>query len=103
MMATRGLSGLSMGVPAGAWRWAALFFLCLALGAAVLAVVSASYVGWMGIMFLAAIGAVASVFLFAVWPKESLSTSDARRVAEAPGAKDHVESNSGQLSTACAR
>jgi len=72
-----------MGVPAGAWRWAALFFLCLALGAAVLAVVSASYVGWMGVMFLAAIGAVASLFLFAVWPKESLSTADARRVAEA--------------------
>jgi len=83
MMATRGLSSLSMGVPAGAWRWAALFFLCLALGAAVLAVVSASYVGWMGVMFLAAIGAVASLFLFAVWPKESLSTADARRVAEA--------------------
>ena len=72
-----------MGVPAGAWRWAALFFLCLALGAAVLAVVSASYVGWMGVMFLAAIGAVASLFLFAVWPKESLSAADARRVAEA--------------------
>jgi len=83
MMATRGLSGLSMGVPAGAWRWAALFFLCLTLGAAALAVMSASYVGWLGIMFLAAIGAVASLFLFAVWPKESLSTSDARRVAEA--------------------
>src|SRR5579864_7913749 len=83
MMATRGLAGLSMGVPAGAWRWAALFFLCLALGAAALAVVSANSVGWMGIMFLAAIGAVASLFLFAVWPKEGFKTADARRVAEA--------------------
>src|ERR1051325_5567226 len=58
MMATRGLSSLSMGVPAGAWRWAALFF-------------------------RAASGACGSLFLFAVWPKESLSTADARRVAEA--------------------
>jgi PAS domain S-box-containing protein len=83
MAATRGISSLSIGVPAGAWRWAALGFLCLALGAAGLAVVSANWVGWMGAMLLAAIGAVASLFFFAVLPKETLSTADARRVAEA--------------------
>ena len=83
MAATRGLSSLSMGVPTGAWRWAALAFLCLALGAAGLVVVKAYLVGWMGAMFLVAIGAVASLFFYAVWPKESLRASDARRVAEA--------------------
>jgi two-component system cell cycle sensor histidine kinase/response regulator CckA len=72
-----------MGVPTGAWRWAALAFLCLALGAAGLVVVKAYWVGWMGAMFLVAIGAVASLFFYAVWPKESLRASDARRVAEA--------------------
>ena len=83
MAATRGISSLSMGVPAGAWRWAALAFLCLALGAAGLSVMTAYWAGWMGAMLLAAIGAVALLFFYAVWPKESLSTSDARRVAEA--------------------
>ncbi len=34
-------------------------------------------------MLLAGIGAVASIFLYAIWPRESLSTADARRVAEA--------------------
>src|SRR5438552_8406459 len=83
MAATRGISSLSIGVPSGAWRWAALVFLCLALGAAGLAVATANWVGWMGAMLLAAIGAVASLFFFAVWPKETLSTTDARRIAEA--------------------
>ncbi|HEY4942226.1 MAG TPA: ATP-binding protein [Rhizomicrobium sp.] len=81
-MATRSL-GTSLGIPAGAWRWAALGFVFLALASAGLAVTSADKVGWAGVMLLAAIGAVASLFLFAVWPKEKLSTADARRVAEA--------------------
>ena len=85
MMATRGLSSLSLGVPAGAWRWAALGFLVLTLASATLAVLTANWVGWMGVMLFAAIGAVASLFLFAIWPKERLSAADARRVAEAAG------------------
>ena len=82
MMATRSL-GSNLGIPAGAWRWAALGFVLLALGSAGLAVATPNAVGWAGVMLLAAIGAVASLFLFAVWPKETLSASDARRVAEA--------------------
>ncbi|HWD28155.1 MAG TPA: ATP-binding protein [Rhizomicrobium sp.] len=82
MMATRGFS-TSFGIPAGAWRWAALGFVLLALAAAVLAVMTPNVVGWTGIMLLAAIGAVGCLFLFAVWPKETLSAADARRVAEA--------------------
>src|SRR6266481_382881 len=83
MMAVRGLSSGNLGIPAGAWRWAALGFVFLALASAGLAVTSADRVGWAGVMLLAAIGAVASLFLFAIWPKEKLSTADARRVAEA--------------------
>src|ERR1700712_2944486 len=82
MMATRSL-GSSLGIPAGAWRWAAWVFVFWALAAAGLAVASPDKVGWAGVMLLAAIGAVASLFLFAVWPKEKLSTADARRIAEA--------------------
>jgi two-component system cell cycle sensor histidine kinase/response regulator CckA len=82
MMATRSL-GTNLGIPAGAWRWAALGFVFLALASAGLAVTSADKVGWAGVMLLAAIGAVASLFLFAVWPKEKLNAADARRVAEA--------------------
>jgi len=83
MTVVRGLSGGSVGVPAGAWRWAALGFLFLALASAALAVVTPNAVGWAGVMLLAAIGAVASLFLFAVWPKDALGAADARRVAEA--------------------
>ena len=82
MMATSSL-GTNLGIPAGAWRWAALGFVFLALASAGLAVTSADKVGWAGVMLLAAIGAVASLFLFAIWPKEKLSNADARRVAEA--------------------
>ena len=83
MTVVRGLSGGSVGVPAGAWRWAALGFLFLALTSAGLAVVTPNTAGWAGVMLLAAIGAVASLFLFAVWPKDALGAADARRVAEA--------------------
>jgi PAS domain S-box-containing protein len=82
MMATR-MFGSNLGVPAGAWRWAALGFVLLALGSAGLAVATPNAAGWAGVMLLAAIGAVASLFLFAVWPKEKLTAADARRVAEA--------------------
>ncbi|HVU21375.1 MAG TPA: ATP-binding protein [Rhizomicrobium sp.] len=84
MMATRGLSITNGGgIPAGAWRWAALGFVFLAIAAAALAVMTPDASRWAGVMLLAGIGAVASIFLYAVWPKESLTTQDARRVAEA--------------------
>src|SRR5277367_5866086 len=76
---THGLYGL----PAGAWRWAALGFVVIALAAAGLAVMAADRAGWMGITLVAGIGAVASLFLYAVWPRESLSGAETRRVAEA--------------------
>src|SRR5450755_278931 len=83
MTLVRGLSSTNLGVPAGAWRWAAIGFLCLALASAGLAIMSADKAGWAGVMLLAAIGAVASLFLFAVWPKEKMNTADAKRIAEA--------------------
>ena len=83
MTLVRGLSSTNLGVPAGAWRWAAIGFLCLALASAGLTIMSADKAGWAGVMLLAAIGGVASLFLFAVWPKEKMNTADAKRVAEA--------------------
>ncbi|HXM00517.1 MAG TPA: ATP-binding protein [Rhizomicrobium sp.] len=82
-MTARSLSLGQYGIPAGAWRWAALGFVVLALASAGLAVATANAAGWMGIVLLAGIGAVACLFLFAVWPRETLGTADARRVAEA--------------------
>jgi two-component system cell cycle sensor histidine kinase/response regulator CckA len=76
---THGLYGL----PAGAWRWAALGFVVIALAAAGLAVMAADRSGWMGIMLVAGIGAVASLFLYAIWPRETLGSAEARRIAEA--------------------
>ena len=83
MMAVRGLTFGNVGVPAGAWRWAAAGFVLLALAAAALAVMTPDAARWTGVMLLAGIGVVASIFLYAVWPKESFNTADARRVAEA--------------------
>src|SRR6201986_1036981 len=84
MMATRGLTiSNGGGIPAGAWRWAALGFVFLAIGAAAMAVMTPAASRWAGVMLLAGIGVVASLFLYAIWPKESLTPQDARRVAEA--------------------
>ncbi len=80
---TRSFAATASGVSAGAWRWAALGFLVLALGAAGLAVLHPGLVGWAGYALLGGIGAVASLLLFAVWPRESMSAADAKRVAEA--------------------
>ncbi|HEY1632673.1 MAG TPA: ATP-binding protein [Rhizomicrobium sp.] len=76
---THGVNGL----PAGAWRWAALGFVALAVASAGLAVAAGNAAGWTGIMLLAGVGAVASLFLYAIWPRESLTGAEARRVAEA--------------------
>ncbi|MDE3116206.1 MAG: response regulator [Pseudomonadota bacterium] len=71
------------GVPAGAWRWAALAFVAAAVAAAALAVAAPDAANWGGLALLAGIGAVASLFLYAIWPREGVSTAESRRVAEA--------------------
>ncbi len=76
---THGINAL----PAGAWRWAALGFVALAVASAGLAVAAGNTGGWTGIMLLAGVGAVACLFLYAIWPRESMTGAEARRVAEA--------------------
>ncbi len=82
-MTVRTLSLGTYGLPAGAWRWAALGFVFLALAAAGLAVGAADASRWAGVALLAGIGAVASLFLYAVWPRETAGAGEARLVAEA--------------------
>jgi two-component system, cell cycle sensor histidine kinase and response regulator CckA len=83
MMASGSILGGNLGLPAGGWRWAALGFVVLAVAAAGLAVATPNVAQWAGVALLCGIGAVGSLFLYAVWPRESLSAADARRVAEA--------------------
>ena len=83
MQASRAISTWTLGVPAGAWRWAALAFAIVALGAAALALTQPDQAGFAGYALLGGIGAVASLLLYAVWPREGLKTEDARRVSEA--------------------
>ncbi len=82
-MTTRTLTLGSYGLPAGAWRWAALGFIVLALAAAGLAVGAPDAARWAGVALLGGIGAVACLFLYAVWPRESLRAGEARLIAEA--------------------
>ena len=77
---------MTFGVPAGAWRWAALGFAALALGSAGLAVIAPNAAGWTGYAVLGGIGAVASLLLYAVWPRHGAAIADAKRVAEAASA-----------------
>jgi signal transduction histidine kinase/ActR/RegA family two-component response regulator len=83
MQASRTISTWTFGVPAGAWRWAALAFGIVALGAAALALTQPDQAGFAGYALLGGIGAVASLLLYAVWPREGLKTEDAKRVSEA--------------------
>jgi len=83
MQDSRAISTWTLGVPAGAWRWAALAFAIVALGAAALALTQPDRAGFAGYALLGGIGAVASLLLYAVWPREGLKTEDARRVSEA--------------------
>ncbi|MBI1328796.1 MAG: response regulator [Alphaproteobacteria bacterium] len=83
MMATRGLNMGTLGLPAGAWRWAALGFVFVALCAAGLAVAAPDSARWAGVALLGGIGAVGSLFLYAVWPRDGISATEARRIAEA--------------------
>ncbi|MES2254265.1 MAG: ATP-binding protein [Pseudomonadota bacterium] len=83
MQASRTISSWTFGVPAGAWRWAALAFSIVALAAAGLALSQPDEAGFAGYALLGGIGAVASLLLYAVWPREGLKTEDAKRVSEA--------------------
>jgi len=79
-------SGMTFGVAAGAWRWAALVFAALAIACACLAVIAPNAAGWTGYALLGGIGAVTSLLLYAVWPRQAGAVADARRVAEAASA-----------------
>jgi two-component system cell cycle sensor histidine kinase/response regulator CckA len=82
MMATRPLIG-TYGLPAGAWRYVSLGLVVLALLAAGIALAAPGASGWAGVALVAGIGAVASLFLYAIWPREAVTSADARRVADA--------------------
>ena len=65
-MAVRSITIGNVGVSAGAWRWAALCFIFLAIAAAALALSTPDAASWAGLMLLAGIGALATIFLYAV-------------------------------------
>jgi two-component system, cell cycle sensor histidine kinase and response regulator CckA len=69
------------GLAPGAWRWAALGLGVLAIAAGVLAIAAPGAASWAGLALLAGIGAVACLFLYAVWPR--MRAAGARRIAEA--------------------
>ncbi len=73
----------SYGLPSGLWRWVAIGLVLIALAGAGVAVASPQASGWIGLILVAGIGAICSIFLYAVWPHGSLRRIEARRVAEA--------------------
>ena len=77
------MTAMGVGVPTGSWRWASLGFVLLALGAAALTVSAPQVAGLAGYALLGGIALVASLFLFAIWPRTKRATEDALRVAEA--------------------
>jgi two-component system, cell cycle sensor histidine kinase and response regulator CckA len=83
MSTTKSIATVSMGVPAGPWRWAALGCVLVALGAAGLAIAAPQIAGIAGHVLLGGIALVALLFLFAVWPRTGRGAQDALRVAEA--------------------
>ena len=83
MNASRSLSAIPVGVPTGAWRWAALAFVLLALAAAGLTIAAPQIAGLAGYALLVGIAALAGLFLYAVWPRTARASQDALRVAEA--------------------
>jgi two-component system cell cycle sensor histidine kinase/response regulator CckA len=85
MSASRSLSEAGLGVPTGAWRWASLSFVLLALGAAALTIAAPQVAGLAGYALLLGIAVVAVLFVFAVWPRGGRAAQDALRVAEAAG------------------
>jgi two-component system cell cycle sensor histidine kinase/response regulator CckA len=77
------LSNHNLGIQPGTWRWAALGFVSLSVAAAVLALLTPHLAGWLGVALLAGIGAMASILLFAIWPRPGERSADMRRVVEA--------------------
>ena len=82
MDASRSLSATPVGVPSGAWRWAAIAFGLLAFAAAVIAVVMPQ-TGVAGFAVLIGIALISLFLIYAIWPRGSRATQDALRVAEA--------------------
>ena len=82
MDASRSLSATPIGVPSGAWRWAAIAFGLLAFAAAVIAVVMPQ-TGVAGFAVLIGIALISLFLIYAIWPRGSRATQDALRVAEA--------------------
>ena len=85
MSASKSLSEAGLGVPTGAWRWASLAFILLALIAAGLTLAAPQVAGLAGYALLLGIAVVAVLFVFAIWPRGGGATRDALRVAEAAG------------------
>ena len=83
MSVSRSLSEAGLGVPTGAWRWASLGFVLLALGAAFLSIVAPQIAGLAGYALLLGIAVVAVLFVLAIWPRSGHATQNALRVAEA--------------------
>src|SRR3954464_935083 len=77
------MSATGLGVPTGAWRWAALGFVLLALAAAGLTIAAPQVAGLAGYAILGGIALLAVLFLFAVWPRSGRAAEDALRIAEA--------------------
>src|SRR5476649_189916 len=82
MSTAKSVSVVGVGVPTGAWRWAALGFVLLALAAAGLTVAE-QVAGLAAFALLGGIALLATLFLVAVWPRGGRATQDALRVAEA--------------------
>jgi two-component system cell cycle sensor histidine kinase/response regulator CckA len=85
MSASRSLSEAGLGVPTGAWRWASLGFVLLALAAAALTIAAPQIAGLAGYALLLGIAVVAVLFVIAVWPRGGRAAQDAVRIAEAAG------------------
>jgi PAS domain S-box-containing protein len=83
MNASRSLSASPLGVPTGAWRWAALGFAVLAVAAAGLAIAAPQVAGLAGYVLLGGIAILALLFVVAVWPRGGRAAADALRIAEA--------------------
>src|SRR5471032_176343 len=84
MSTAKSVSVVGVGVPTGAWRWAALGFVLLALAAAGLTVAE-QVAGLAAFALLGGIALLATLFLVAVWPRGGRATQDALRIAEAAG------------------
>ena len=80
------VSNSNLGIQPGVWRWVALGFASLAIVAAGVTLIAPRGSGWIGVTLLAGIGAVGSIFLFAIWPRTRAKSADARRIAEAAAA-----------------